>query len=268
VLIDTHNHLDAREFDSDRAAVVARAAAAGVRMIVIPAVERANFARVRELAAEHNFVYALGIHPLFTPNALDSDLDALRSAATEALADPHFVAIGEIGLDFFVPSLKEGAARAKQEHFYLQQLHIARELGLPVLLHVRRSQDILLKHLRRVRVQGIAHAFNGSDQQAQAFIELGFKLGFGGQATFPRALQIRRLWAQLPAECLLLETDAPDIAPRWAYRERNEPAHLARIAAELAPLRGLNALELTALTTRNARAVLPRLDTYLSLLEL
>ena len=139
-----------------------------------------------------------------------------------------------------------------------------------MILHVRRSTDTLLKHLRQIRLRGgIAHAFNGSEQQALAFVELGFKLGFGGTLTFERALQIRRLAARLPLECIVLETDAPDIAPQWLYRtatqraagerSRNEPAELPRIAAQLAALRGLSGQVLAAATWANALAALPRL---------
>ena len=154
---------------------------AGVTAIVIPAVERANFGVVRDLARRTaGGAYALGIHPLYVERAGEGDLQALREAVQQALDDPRFVAIGEIGLDFFVPEIAAGAARAPGT-FYAAQLALAAEFGLPVLLHVRKSQDILLKHLRRHgRIGGIAHAFNGSAQQAQAFVDLGFALGMGG----------------------------------------------------------------------------------------
>jgi len=264
--IDTHCHLDAAEFDTDRAAVVERARAAGVVQIVLPAVGRENFDTVRLLAHEHGFAYALGIHPLCVERAVDDDLRALSDALAEHRADPRLVAIGEIGLDHFVPGLDH----ARQERFYAEQLKLARRFELPVILHVRRSADTLLKHLRLTTVRGgIAHAFNGSEQQAFAFVALGFKLGFGGAMTFERALQIRRLAQTLPAEAIVLETDAPDIPPHWLYRtaaeraagagSRNEPAELPRIAQTLAGLRGVSLPELAALTTANARAALPGL---------
>ena len=264
--IDSHCHLDAAEFDVDRAAVVARAKAVGVAQIVLPAVAAANFAAVRELAHEHGFVYALGVHPLYVDQAQDGDLARLAQALAAHRGDPRLVAVGEIGLDHFVPGLD----RARQEHFYAEQLKLAHEFDLPVVLHVRRSADTLLKHLRRCSVRGgIAHAFNGSEQQAMAFVELGFKLGFGGAMTFERALQIRRLAQTLPMEALVLETDAPDIAPRWLYRtapqraagetSRNEPAELPRIAATLAELRGMPLYEVAQATSANVRAALPGL---------
>ncbi len=266
MLIDTHCHLDAAEFDSDRSAVIERAAAKGVGAIVIPAVSRDNFASVRQLA--HAFpggAYALGIHPLFVPQAAEDDLNLLEDQIKASLGDPRFVALGEIGLDFFVPALMQDEMRAKQELFYTAQLDLALRYELPVLLHVRRSQDIVLKHLRhRSHIGGIAHAFNGSFQQAQQFIDNGFALGFGGAMTFARALQIRRLAQRLPLQALVLETDAPDIAPAWLSaappaRPRNEPAEVAQIAQVLAELRELEFDQVLTATGGNAHRVLPRL---------
>jgi len=264
MLIDTHCHLDAAEFDPDRAEVARRAWASGVRGIVIPAVGLANFSAVRDLAhAVEGGAYALGIHPLYVQHARDEDLDELRRQVADAMGDPRFVAIGEIGLDFFVREVAEGAARQRQERFYAAQLDLAAEYGLPVLLHVRRSQDILLKHLRRkpgVR-GGIAHAFNGSAQQAQAFVQRGFALGMGGAMTYPRALQIRRHAAAVGLDHLVLETDAPDIPPAWLHEphRRNAPHELAGIAEALAALRGEPVEAVRAGTTATALRVLPRL---------
>ncbi len=255
--IDTHCHLDASEFDADRDELARNAHAAGVSRIVIPGVYRANFTRVRELAHRiEGGAYALGIHPLFTPAALDSDLAILRLEVEASLDDPRFVGIGEIGLDYFV-SLDE----TRQQYFYNEQLKIARDFDLPAICHVRKSQDQVLKGLRRQGVgRGIAHAFNGSFQQADAFLKQGFKLGFGGNLTFERALQIRRLAQQLPLEAIVMETDAPDIAPSWRYKERNDPEQVVRIGHVLAELRGLPAEELALRTTANAHDALPRLS--------
>ena len=265
--IDTHCHLDAPEFDADRAAVVQRARAAGVRQIVLPAVAAAHFDTVRALAHEHGLSYALGLHPLYVDRADDADLDKLEQALHQHRDDPRLVAVGEMGLDHFVPGLD----RARQERFYTAQLKLARNAGLPVILHVRRSADSLLKGLRQVGVAGgIAHAFNGSQQQAEQFLGLGFALGFGGAVTFERALQLRRLATTLPPSALVLETDAPDIPPHWLYRTaadralsggqgRNEPCQLPRVAAVMAELRGCSLQELATLTGANAHRVLPRL---------
>lgn len=268
--IDTHCHLDAPEFDADRDSVRAAARAAGVDHLVIPAVARAHWGDAIALAHRHGDSYALGIHPLYTPNAQASDIAALRQLLGEMRDDPHLVAVGEIGLDFFVPGLDADV----QIWFYEQQIKLAREFGLPVILHVRKSSDRLLKTLRAVPVVGgIAHAFNGSAQQAQAFIDLGFKLGFGGAATYDRALKLRELAATLPLESIVVETDAPDIQPHWIYttaqeraagrpQGRNSPAELPRIAAEIAALRGISPLQLAHATGRNARAALRGLPAF------
>ena len=247
---------------------------------VLPAVAVSNFDAVRQLAHAQGDSYALGIHPLYVAQAQDSDLSTLEAHLERYRDDPRLVAVGEIGLDFFVPELTQGLLRERQTFFYLQQLRLARKHGLPVILHVRRSADQLLKGLRTVAAEnaggppwtGIAHAFNGSEQQAQAFIGLGFKLGFGGALTYERALQLRRLGARLPLEALVMETDAPDMPPHWLYKTaeqraagapqgRNEPGELPRIGAELAALRGVRSEELASATTRNALAALPRLQT-------
>ena len=264
--IDTHCHLDAPEFDIDRPAVIARARAAGVALQVLPAVMADNFDIVRELAHAEGLAYALGIHPLYVDRASEADLGRLAQALQTHRDDPRLVAVGEIGLDHFVPGLD----LLRQEHFYMAQLKLAREAGLPVILHVRKSADALLKGLRRIEVMGgIAHAFNGSRVQADGFIGRGFALGFGGTLTFERALQIRRLASDLPEHALVLETDAPDMPPHWLYRtaaqraagevSRNEPAELPRIGAELARLRGWSIETTARLTSANALRVLPRL---------
>jgi TatD DNase family protein len=259
--IDTHCHLDASEFGPEAGAIAERAAMQGVSAIVIPAVARVNFSEVAGLATRHgNCSYALGIHPIFVPNAEEGDLLVLRETVAAAIDDPRFIAIGEIGLDFFVPGLSNGPLREKQEHFYSEQLKIARDFDLPVLLHVRRSQDMILKYLRRIKVRGgIAHAFNGSFQQADTFINLGFKLGFGGAMTFTRALQIRRLAVELSLDAIVLETDAPDISPAWVHPGRNSPEELPRIGETLAELRSMPADAVARATSDNARSVLPRL---------
>ena len=271
--IDTHCHLDAPEFGASGAAVRAEAARRQVVMCVLPAVELANFEAVRALAHAGGDSYALGIHPLYVKAAQDDDLDRLDAALQLYRDDPRLVAVGEIGLDLFVPELCIEPLRARQMHFYLAQLKLARKHGLPVLLHVRRSVDQVLKGLRtvaRTDWHGIAHAFNGSAQQADNFIDLGLKLGFGGALTYERALQLRRLAATLPLESIVLETDAPDMPPHWLYKTAqqrdagdvqgiNSPAELPRIGAVLAGLRGLSDEELALATTRNALEALPKL---------
>jgi TatD DNase family protein len=270
--IDTHCHLDAAEFDADRDAVRQNAKSLGVETCVIPAVMASHFDEVRLLAHRHADAYALGIHPLYTPQAEDKDLATLDTHLHAHRDDPRLIALGEIGLDGFVPEINTPEAFAKQTHFFEAQLQIAQRHQLPVILHVRRSADGLLKGLRQFPVAGgIAHAFNGSLQQAKMFIEMGFKLGFGGAMTYDRATKLRALATELPLSALVLETDAPDIPPHWMYttaedREkgkaqgRNSPAELPRIASVLAELRGISLEELAAATSTNARQALPRLQ--------
>lgn len=269
--IDTHCHLDAAEFDADRDAVRQAARQLGVARCVIPAVQRSHWADVVQLAKRHGDAYALGIHPLYVPQAQAGDVQALDQALTERRDDPRLVAVGEIGLDFFVPALCTPEMRERQWAFYLAQLQLAQKHGLPVILHVRRSADLLLKGLRQCPVDsGIAHAFNGSAQQAQAFVGMGFALGFGGTLTYERSLQLRRLASALPLQALVLETDAPDMPPHWLYQTaeqraqgaaqgRNSPAELPRIAQALADVRGVPLAELAEATCRNAWRVLPKL---------
>ena len=265
MFIDSHCHLDASEFGDDASLIAEQARTAGVSWIIVPAVEQANFDKVASLATTLPYcVYALGIHPMYVPDASEEDLRTLRERVQLAINDDHFVAVGEIGLDFFIPELTTAPMRAKQEFFYSEQLKIARDFDLPVILHVRRSQDTLLKYLRRIRVKGgIAHAFNGSAQQAQTFIDLGFVLGFGGAMTFTRALQIRRLACALPLSALVLETDAPDISPAWLHPAKNSPAQTPLIAAVLAELRGQSLSEIAQQTTQNVARALPRLGSLM-----
>ncbi len=264
-------------------------------MCVFPAVQVANFDTVRELAHATGDAYALGIHPLYVGQAKESDVQLLDDALTRHSGDARLLAVGEIGLDFFVPALCASPLRERQEFFFREQLKLAKRHGLPVILHVRRSADRLLKYLREVGAapkrqegvaartlaaherfawQGIAHAFNGSEQQALAFVALGFKLGFGGAVTFERALQLRHLAATLPLDALVMETDAPDMPPHWLYRtaaERtagvpqglNSPAELPRIGAVVAALRGMTADALAAATSANACSALPKMAALL-----
>ena len=245
--IDTHCHLDAAEFDADRDAEYARAVAAGVAIQIVPAISRDNFAAVAATCARYpGCLPAWGLHPMYAGAHRPEHLADLRAQ----IAAQRPVAVGEIGLDLFV----KGLDYAAQEFFYVEQLKIARDHDLPVLLHCRKANDELLKHLRKIRVRGgVAHAFNGSPQQADAFIKLGFKLGFGGAFTWPRANRLRRLAVDLPLDAIVLETDSPDIPPVWIGRGRNAPGELPRIAQTLAELRGIDVTAVAQATTRNAR---------------
>lgn len=253
MLIDTHIHLDAAEFDRDRDLLLDQARRAGVGAFVVPAVDRASFARVALLGSRHADVHpALGIHPLYTGGADPSDLDQLESA----LESVKPLAVGEIGLDHYVDDVD----RERQSFFFVEQLRLAQRHDLPVILHVRKAQDAVLKQLRRHPVRGgIAHAFNGSRQQADAFIALGFKLGFGGAMSFEGSQRIRRLARELPLETIVLETDAPDMAPAWGQGERNLPQNIAEYARILAGLRDQPVDLIIRATSANARLALPGL---------
>jgi TatD DNase family protein len=267
MLIDTHCHLDAAEFDADRDMVANQAKQTGVGAIVVPSVEPNNFQRVIDLSIQHpHCCYALGLHPMYVDVASPSDIKRLHALIQQQLStDNKLVAVGEIGLDFFVTQQN----RETQEYFFIEQLKIANEFNLPVILHVRRAIDEILKHLRRHKVTGgIAHAFNGSRQQADEFIKLGFKLGFGGAMTYPRALKIRELAKTLPLESIVLETDAPDIPPQWiGTKARNSPAELMKIAEILADLRGIHIAQIIENTSKNAKQILPNLATLCTRLE-
>lgn len=250
--IDSHLHLDAPAFAADAEQRWHRAREAGVSHAIVPAVSTATFDAALAIGRQLGLDVALGLHPLFLASHRDEDLLLLE----QYLARGEAVAVGECGLDFFVPDLDP----QRQEALLLAQLKLARRYDLPVILHVRRSQDRVLKCLRQVRVRGgIAHAFNGSEQQAHAFIDLGFCLGFGGAMTYQGSQRIRRLAATLPLSALVLETDGPDMAPEWAQGRVNDPENLPRIAEQLAALRQIPLAELAAATSSNVRRVIPGL---------
>jgi TatD DNase family protein len=260
--IDTHIHLDAAEYDGNHTALIKQARTAGVSAWVIPAVAPNNFAAVRRIAHETlGASYALGIHPMFVDHCPDDSLELLQAELEAHKHDQKLVAVGEIGLDYFVPN-QTAEQLLKQQRFFTAQLKLAARYDLPVLLHVRRSVDHIAKHLRLHSVRGgIAHAFNGSAQQAQSLIDLNLCLGFGGAATYSRALQIRERLASVPASAIVLETDGPDIAPEWLSKQVNPPAALARIGQVLADIRGMAVDEFAALCGKNSQRVLPRLVT-------
>lgn len=259
MLIDTHCHLDAAEFNADRDAIAQASVASGVGIMVIPAVAQSNFAHVTQLSDQYSCCcHALGWHPMTIDSAQPSDIKVLRQTVAHQIEQhAKLVAIGEIGLDYFVTDKN----RETQEYFFSEQLKIAQEFELPVILHVRRAIDDILKHLRRQKViGGIAHAFNGSLQQADEFIKLGFKLGFGGAMTYPRALHLRKLAQTLPLESIVLETDAPDIPPEWVgNRGRNTPCELGKIAEVLAEIRQIKTTQVIEVTSKNSTVALPKL---------
>ncbi len=251
-LIDTHCHLDVGAFDPDRNAVLARARAAGVAEIVVPAIARAGWERLLQLCETAAGLYpALGLHPVSMESHAERDVEALSAA----IATNRPVAVGEIGLDYAVECSESG--RERQRRLCQAQLAVARAAGLPVLLHVRKAHEDMLALLGDAHVPGgIAHAFSGSAEQAVRYLDLGFKLGFGGMLTFERSSKLRRLAAELPLEAIVLETDAPDLTVSSHQYQRNSPEYLPEVLAALAEVRGADPEALAAATTANARAVL------------
>ena len=255
--IDSHCHLDSPEFDADRDAVVAQSYAAGVEAIVSLPGHVDHFAQAKATRERYGCLTGYGIHPMWVEgpyiHSKREDIATLRAWVEREKPE----LIGEIGLDFFIPDFNQ----AEQEWFFAEQLKIARDFDLPVSLHVRRSQDHILKHLRRIKVRGgFAHAFNGSSQQAEEFVKLGFCLGFGGTATFPQANRVRALLREVPIENVVVETDAPDIPPSFlgtmGSGVRNSPAYLPQIGELLAEVRGMPVDEFAAATTANVRRML------------
>jgi TatD DNase family protein len=245
-LFDTHCHLDVSEFDADRDAVLARTRAAGVNRLVVPAIDAAGWPGLIALCRSEAGLYpALGMHPIYSDQHRDEHVDALRLL----IEREHPVAIGEIGLDFYIGN----ADRKRQQAVFEAQLALAETYRLPVLLHVRKAHDQVLQCLKRFRlVGGIAHAFNGSQSQAEQYLALGFHFGFGGMLTYERSSKIRGLARELPLEAIVLETDAPDMSPVEHHGERNSPEYLPQVACSLAEVRGMSVEEVAAATTANA----------------
>lgn len=246
MLIDSHCHLDAAEFDPDRNAVMARARAAGVTRQVLPAVEAATWPKLRDICArEPGLFAAYGLHPMFLDAHRDGHLDDLRGW----IERERPVAVGECGLDFFV----EGRDADAQSHFFDGQLRLAREFDLPVIVHARRAVDAVIAAIRRIGgLRGVVHSFPGSMEQARQLSQAGFLLGLGGPVTYARAHRLRRLAATMPIEWLLLETDSPDQPDADIRGQRNEPARLTRIVDTIAGLRNVEPEDIARATSANA----------------
>ncbi|HMN34950.1 MAG TPA: TatD family hydrolase [Chiayiivirga sp.] len=248
-LTDSHCHIDAPEFDADRAELLARAAAAGVTRIIAPAISAAGWPRLREIArAFPQVAPAWGLHPMYLAEHRPEHIAHLR----EWVERERPVAIGECGLDFFVAGLDPDT----QREFLIGQLRLAREFDLPVILHARRAVDEVTALLRRIGgLRGVVHSFSGSRQQAETLCGMGFLLGIGGPVTYDRANRLRSLAATLPISHLLLETDAPDQPDSAIRGQRNEPARLRAIAEAIAELRGETVEHVVRQTATNAAAL-------------
>ena len=235
--IDTHTHLDFPDFDADRQQVLQRSEQAGVERLIILGVYQKNWDRLWQLIETDSRLFgAFGLHPVYLEQHQPSHLDDLAQRLERLAAHPQCCAVGEIGLDYFLPELD----RQRQQTLLDAQLSLAASANLPVLLHVRRAHADTIATLKRHRLPraGIVHAFAGSLEEAKEYIRMGFKLGLGGAATWPQATKLRRTLAALPIDSLVLETDAPDMAPHFRAHQRNSPEYLPQICRELAALRG------------------------------
>ncbi|WP_223435473.1 MULTISPECIES: TatD family hydrolase [unclassified Pseudomonas] len=250
-LIDSHTHLDFPDFDEDRQALLAESRALGVRRMVVLGVYQANWQRVLDLVQSDPDLYAaFGLHPVYLDEHRPEDLRELAEWLTRLAGHRQLCAVGEIGLDYFIETLD----RERQQTLFDAQLQLAADFNLPALIHVRRSHAAVIATLKRFKLKraGIIHAFAGSKEEAREYIRLGFKLGLGGAATWPQALRMHRVLAELPLESVVLETDSPDMAPAMFPGQRNSPAHLPAICSALAAIMAISPERLAAVSTANA----------------
>ncbi len=249
-LVDTHCHLDVADFDIDRDQILARCRQHGVNRIVVPGIHAAGWDGLITMCHREQGLYpALGLHPIYLDQHRDKDLVELE----ERVVRHRPLAVGEIGLDYYVESLSKN----RQQFLLEQQLDIAQRAALPVILHVRKAHDQIIATLRRITVHGgICHAFNGSLQQAHHYIDLGFKLGFGGMLTYERSRKLRRLARDIPLTAIVLETDAPDMTVASHRGERNSPEYLPECLTALAGVRGEEPATVAKQTTQNALEIL------------
>lgn len=251
-LIDTHTHLDFPDFDVDRGALLEQAQAAGVQRMVVLGVHRENWQRVWDgVLANPCLFAALGLHPVFLEEHRPEHLGQLREWLERLAGHPQLCAVGEFGLDYYLPELD----RERQQALFEAQLQLAADFELPALLHVRRSHAPVAAALKRFKLKraGVIHAFSGSREEAREYLRLGFKLGLGGAATWPQALRLRKVIAELPLDAVVLETDSPDMAPAMYPGERNSPLHLPAICRALAEIMGCEPEALAAASSANAR---------------
>ncbi|WP_163028130.1 TatD family hydrolase [Pseudomonas viridiflava] len=250
-LIDTHTHLDFPDFDADRAQVLDRCRSLGVQRMVVLGVYQRNWQRLWDLTLENSALYAaFGLHPVYIDEHVPEHLTELSDCLTRLKGHPQLCAVGEIGLDYYV----EGLDKTRQQQVFDAQLELAAEFDLPALLHVRRSHADVIATLKRHKLKrsGVIHAFAGSREEAREYIKLGFKLGLGGAATWPQALRMHRVIAELPLDSVVLETDSPDMAPAMYPNQRNSPEHLPDICNALAALMNVSPEQLAQASTRNA----------------
>ncbi len=253
-LVDSHSHIDFTEFDHDRADAILRAKNADVSHIIVSSTTAKRWELVTNVIEANKSIChaAYGLHPMFMDELKNDDLDKLK----KYLENHEAVAVGEIGLDFFIPESSKEHNKQQQIDLFIGQLEIAVEYNLPVIIHARKSLDIVLKHLRNFpSLTGSIHSFSGSEQQAKQLIDLGFYLGFGGPITYTRATRLHKLVKNLPLKSMLIETDSPDLPDASHHQQRNEPAYLSIIANTIADIRNIDTNQVATVTTNNAKAL-------------
>lgn len=251
-LIDSHCHLDFADFDQDRQTLIDGLFSKNVSKAIVPSVNVGNWQAVLKLAQKFSQIHpALGIHPCFLDNAQHSDIDDLALLIEQHLKpqpdQAKVVAIGECGLDFTLDNVDQ------QRFYFTEQIKLAEQFKLPLIIHHRKSNDIVLAFLRKFKPQygGVIHAFSGSMQQAEQYIDLGFKLGIGGTITYDRAQKTRDVVRQVPLTSLVIETDAPDMPIFGRQGSRNSPEFLGEIFTVLTLLREESATEIEQQLQRN-----------------
>ncbi|WP_110687381.1 TatD family hydrolase [Salinicola aestuarinus] len=265
-MFDAHCHLDFPDFDADRRAMLQRALEAGVRRFMVPGTTRARWPGVMSLAEREDIVVSLGLHPYFIyehrtqapragasgagcGDADESALDDLQALERALSQGARVVGIGECGID-----ARFEATLSRQWEVFEAQLQLAKHFRLPVVVHCVHAEDAVAKRLRQLALPagGLIHAFGGSPQQAQRFVDLGYTLGIGGSVTYSRARRLHRSVASLPDDAFVLETDSPDMPLCGHQGRRNEPYHLGTICEHIALLRDQSREEVAAATTQNA----------------
>ena len=261
MFIDTHSHLDvlAAEFDFD--GWMEQARALGVRSGLITTGDSKGFVAARDCAHRVDWAYGFGIHPMFIEGVTDAELEVLDQALFQHREDPRLIAVGEIGLDFYI----DNPDKERQERFFVEQMHLAEKYDLPVSVHARRALYRVMAIIKSFpRVKGVIHAFPGSKEEARQIVDLGWKLGVGGAVTYPGSKRLREVIRYVPIEALVLETDCPDMAPIDRSDRRSYPADIATYAAIVAELRGESPNEVSKAIFSNTLSVFPRLTSLLS----
>ncbi len=251
MLIDTHCHIDLSEFDIDREQVLNKCCTDGIKILVAPGIIRKDWSNLLQIAENYPLIKpAIGLHPLYIEQHCNEDIAKLDEVVS---SDESILAIGEIGLDLYgyYPDIEA------QQWYFTEQVKIAKKNKLPIIVHARKSHDLILKQIRLLNFEcgGTIHAFSGSLQQAHKFIDLGFKLGFGGTITYDRAKKTIDVLRKVPLDSIVLETDAPFIPPFNHQGERNTPVNLRMILKCASRLRNIAEEELEEITYQNSLAV-------------